>query len=211
MSQLLRLLPLVLVVLAGLLVPSPASAVRVGDLLDPVAGNPAQALADVEPDPEEYDPATRCLRTRRPGVERLIAWLDRHAEGVSWGTYRCELWGSGSASLHAEGRAIDWHLDSRDPRQRAAGTRLIRLLLAPDDAGTPHALARRMGVQELIWDCSYWGAGSPDFGPYAPCYGRDRTTRRRRVNATVGHLDHIHIGLSKAGAMARTSFWTVRR
>ena len=53
----------------------------------------------------------------------------------------------------------------REPRHRlasaaAAAAKLIELLLAPDKAGNQHALARRMGVEELIWDCSYWGAGA---------------------------------------------------
>ncbi len=30
---------------------------------------------------------------------------------------------------------------------------LFRLLLPPDANGNPQALARRTGVQELIWDC----------------------------------------------------------
>lgn len=200
--------PPVLVALAVLLVvASSASAFRLGDRSGLIRGNPAQALAHREPDTEVYDRATRCLRIRRPGVERMLRWLDRNAAGVSWGTYRCERWGRGSASLHAEGRAIDWHLDSRDARERAAGKRLIRLLLAPDSTGTPHALARRMGVQELIWDCSYWSAGSEEFSRYGPCYSRDRKRRRKRVNPTIAHMDHIHIGMTKAGAMGRTSFW----
>lgn len=206
MSRLLRMLSLALAVV--LVLAGTSSAFRLGDVpLAPVSGNPAHALVDLEPDEQTYEPATRCLRLRRPGVERLVRWLDRNAAGVSWGTYRCETWGRGSASLHAEGRAVDWHLDSRDPAQRAAGKKLIRLLLAPDTAGAPQALARRMGIQELIWDCSYWGAGSEEFRPYAPCHGKDGRTRRRRVDPTVGHLDHIHIGLTKAGAMGRTSFW----
>ena len=30
---------------------------------------------------------------------------------------------------------------------------------------------------------------------------------RRHVNTTVAHRDHVHIGMTKAGAKARTSFW----
>ncbi len=207
MPQFLKALPAAVSLTLLLATPTAAQAFRIGDLTDPLPDNPAQALAQREPDAERYDPATRCLRTRRPGVERMVKWLDRNADGVSWGTYRCELWGRGSASLHAEGRAIDWHLDSRNRQERAAGKRLIRLLLAPDAEGTPHALARRMGVQELIWDCSYWSAGSDEFGRYGACYGKNRRTRRKRVNPTVAHMDHIHIGLTKAGAMGRSSFW----
>ena len=90
---------------------------------------------------------------------------------------------------------------------RAAGRALIDLLLAPDRTGLPHALARRMGVEEIIWDCSYWGAGMDDFKPYSPCFN-ENGERRKHVDPTVGHLNHLHIGMSKAGAAKRTSFWT---
>jgi hypothetical protein len=62
---------------------------------------------------------------------------------------------------------------------RRAADKLIRLLLAPDRAGNPQALARRMGMEGLI----------------------DRT---------AAHQDHIHLGMTRAGAKRRTSFWTAR-
>lgn len=172
----------------------------------PVSGNPAEALVDTPIEDSEYDPATRCVLTPRPGVKAMVAWLQETQRGEYWGAYRCERWGKGSASLHAEGRAIDWHLDVADPEDKAAATRLIRLLLAPDSAGEPQALARRMGVEELIWDCSYWAAGMTEFKDYSPCFGRDGTPRKR-VDVTTAHRNHIHIGMTKAGAMGRTSFW----
>jgi hypothetical protein len=64
-----------------------------------------------------------------------------------------------------------------------------------------------MGVEEIIWDCSYWGAGMDDFEPYSPCFSKNGE-RRKHVDPTVGHLNHLHIGVSKAGAAKRTSFWT---
>ena len=199
--------PLLLALLALAVLAPGAQAIRIGPLTaEPVPHNPVERLATLDPDPEEYDPATHCSPAPRPGMTAFVAWLQRNSAGTSWGTYRCERWGKREASLHAEGRAVDWHLDSRNPAGRRAGKKLIALLLAPDSRGNQHALARRMGVQEIIWDCSYWGAGSPDFGPYGPCFGKDGT-RRKRVNATVGHLDHLHIGLSKAGAARRTSWW----
>ena len=191
---------------AVLLLPSPAGAFRLGGVLGPVPGNPAEALAALPADPEDYDPATRCSPEPRPGTVALVGWLARNADGSSWGTYRCERWGEGSASLHAENRAVDWHLDVGRPADRAAARRLVELLLAPDSVGNPHALARRMGVQEIIWDCSYWGAGMDEFRPYNACLNRNGDLRRR-VNRTVAHRDHLHIGLSRAGAARRTSFW----
>ena len=100
----------------------------------------------------------------------------------------------------------DWHLDVTRPDDRAAARRLVELLLAPDSLGNPRALARRMGVQEIIWDCSYWGAGKDEFRPYSACLSRNGDLRRR-VDRTVAHRDHLHIGLSRAGAAGRTSFW----
>jgi hypothetical protein len=154
-----------------------------------------------------YDPATHCTpHAKRPGMVALQRWLEANARGVSWGTYRCERWGKDSASLHAEGRALDWHLDRSNAADAREAQRLIRLLLAPDEAGDPQALARRMGLEEIIWDCGYWGAGMPDFRPYSVCFNKHGKARKH-VDVTLAHRDHIHFGLSKAGAAAQTSFW----
>ena len=40
-----------------------------------------------------------------------------------------------------------------------------------------------MGVEELIWDCEYWGAGMTEFSPYRVCYGK-RGKLKRNVNDT---------------------------
>ena len=179
-----------------------------------VAGNPADRLAATEIDPVEYDDARRCTpKASRPGVVALTAWLQHNAEGVFWGSYRCEKWGKGSASLHAENRAIDWHLDAFDRAEKAHAAKLIGMLLAPDAAGNPHALARRMGIQEIIWDCSYWGAHPPagmeQFKQYAPCFKKNGRPKPG-VDRTIAHRDHIHFGLTKAGAAGRTTFWQAR-
>ena len=186
-----------------------AHAFRLPEVLAPVAGNPAERLAGLAPDPIVYDGARRCDPNAKPGVVRFTRWLQRSAQGVFWGSYRCERWGEGSASLHAENRAVDWHLDASRPADKRAARSLIRLLLAPDSAGTPQALARRMGVEEIIWDCGYWGAGMAQARPYSPCLSK-RGKLRRKVDKTVAHRNHLHIGLTKAGAAKRTSFWTRR-
>jgi hypothetical protein len=173
----------------------------------PVAGNPADRMLEVPIEDSVYDPATHCTpHAKRPGMVALQRWLEANARGVSWGTYRCERWGKDSASLHAEGRALDWHLDLFNAADAREAQRLIRLLLAPDEAGNPQALARRMGLEEIIWDCGYWGAGMPDFRPYSVCFNKHGKARKH-VDVTLAHRDHIHFGLSKAGAAAQTSFW----
>jgi hypothetical protein len=168
--------------------------------------NPADELIDLPIEASVYDPATRCSPKPRPGMLALQAWLEENVRGVFWGSYRCEMWDKNEASLHAENRAIDWHLDAAVAADRRAAQGLIDLLLAPDAAGNEQALARRMGVEELIWDCEYWGAGMPDFQPYRPCYGK-RGNLRKNMNKTAAHRDHIHIGMTRAGAAGKTSFW----
>jgi hypothetical protein len=202
-------LSLLLALLAALALPAAAVArdhPHVPQPTPPVAGNPADELRGEPIEDAVYDPARRCKPRKRAGIAAMQAWLEGNVRGVFWGSYRCEKWGKDSASLHAENRAIDWHLDAGSRADRRAAMRLVTLLLAPDAAGNPQALARRMGVQELIWDCGYWGAGMTDFRPYSVCFTR-KGKPRRKVDKTAAHRDHVHIGMTKAGARADTSFW----
>ena len=204
-----RRLVLLTLALAVLIAPA-AHAFRLPTQPTVIPNNPANRFTRIAIDPIEYDSASRCTpKAARPGVDVFVAWLQRNAQGVFWGSYRCEKWGKGSASLHAEKRAVDWHLDVYDKADKAHAKWLIELLLAPDTLGNPQALARRMGVQEIIWDCSYWGAGMSDFKQYSPCFTRGGKPNKR-VDRTTAHRDHIHFGLSKAGAAGRTTFWRVR-
>jgi hypothetical protein len=168
--------------------------------------NPADELTHLPIEASVYDPATKCDDKPRRGVVKLQRWLEENVRGVFWGSYRCEKWGKHEASLHAENRAIDWHLDAGSRADRRAADRLIELLLATDAVGNAQALARRMRVEELIWDCQYWAAGMPEFQPYPACYGK-RGKLREHVDTTVAHRDHVHIGMTKAGAAGKTSFW----
>ncbi len=105
-----------------------------------------------------------------------------------------------------EGRALDWHLDAAVPVQRRAARNLIRMLLARDREGHHSALARRMGVQGLIFDCRSWWAGSEGLGRYAYCFTRSGK-RGRHLDPAQAHRNHVHIDLNWAGALRRTSFW----
>jgi hypothetical protein len=198
-----------LAVVLGLCAPAAAHGYSWPVAYTSVAHNPADALTNLPLEDAEYDAATHCTKAPKPGMTALVSWLGRNAKGVFWGTYRCEKWGPKSASLHAEGRAVDWHLDVDVPADRREAERLIALFLAPDRLGQPQALARRMGVEEIIWDCGYWGAGMTQFRPYSPCLSK-RGKLRRGVDKTIAHRDHLHIGLTKAGAAKRTSFWIPR-
>jgi len=103
-----------------------------------------------------YDYAKRCLSHPQPGTLALQSWLEDNWRGVSWGIMRCEKLSPHNYSLHSEGRAIDWHLDAGVPAEYHAAMRLIDMLLATDEDGNEAALARRMGVQGLIFNCRQW-------------------------------------------------------
>jgi hypothetical protein len=171
----------------------------------PVKGNPADKLVDRPIDDYAYDHAEDCRKRPAKGTEALAAWLSANAGGSSWGIMRCERWGKGRASLHAEGRALDWHLNVRNRADKREAERIIKLLLAPDRNGNRHALARRMGVQEIIWNCRSWFSGGDSLRLYSPCY--DSKGRRKKIDETTAHRDHIHFGLNWRGAKKRTTFW----
>jgi hypothetical protein len=204
-------------------------------LAAPAAGgvaNPAERLAHLPLDPAAYDRAEGCLHNAQPGTRALEAWLRAtRPRGASWGTETCRRipvsrrrlddWRRcrrerepgeecpkprASWSLHAEGRALDWHLDAADKADRAEAKRLVTLLLAPDSVGSPNALARRMGLQEIIWNCRAWFAGGEGMRPYSVCLDSDGR-RRRDVDRTLAHRDHIHLGLNWRGARKRASYW----
>jgi hypothetical protein len=172
-----------------------------------LGANPANhpKLIDKPIDDFAYDSARRCRPGARPGAAALARWIERHTRGELWGIYRCEKWGKHSASVHAEGRAIDYRLDAGVPGERRAAMRLIRLFLEEDRNGNEVALARRMGVQGLIFNCRAWYGGS-DLDRYSACF-KGNGKRDPDVDRTTAHKDHVHIELNWKGARKKTSFW----
>jgi hypothetical protein len=167
--------------------------------------NPADRLLRVPVDELRYEHARGCRRSMSKGALALSKWLARNTRGEYWGGVRCERLGRSSFSMHAEGRAVDWHLDARVPADRREGRRLLGLLFGVDSQGNENALARRMGIIEAIWDCRYhgfWMTGG-ESKRYSPCSGR----KGRSVDPTTAHRDHIHLSLSWSGARMRTSYW----
>lgn len=165
----------------------------------PNPANDPRLLNEPIEDPT-YDHAQKCGPRSTPGIRLLTGWLGRRTPGESWGVYRCERLDADSRSLHSEGRAIDWRLDSKNKRERRSANFLIKRLIATDELGNTNALARRMGVQEVIFNCRSWFSGSDGLGRYDAC-------NRKGVDRTTAHKDHVHIGLNRQGAKAKTSFW----
>jgi hypothetical protein len=199
-----RLLALAALVFAFALA-LPAQAGATVNVFRTVAGNPADKLDDLQIDDFQYDYAKSCRRNPTPGILALQSWLGKNAGGSFWGNMRCEKLSKKNYSLHSEGRALDWHLDVHNARDRREADRILSLLLAPDKLGNPHALARRMGIQELIWNCTSWWSGSETMGRYSLCY--DSKGKRRKIDDTSAHRNHIHFGLNWAGARKQSSFW----
>jgi hypothetical protein len=141
-----------------------------------------------------YEPQRTCDPTAKPGTRALAATLLRDYKGSrNLGIVRgCSV---GARSEHKEGRAFDWGVNITKPAEKAEAEAFIGALLATDAAGNKAALARRMGVMYVIWDKKIWSAyrAADGWRPY---------------NGASAHRDHVHISLSWAGAMGRTSFWS---
>lgn len=177
-----------------------------------LGSNPAdhKPLVDEPIEDYQYDPAERCAKHVPPGTKAMVEWLERNTDGELWGIGRCEKLSPGNFSLHAENRAIDWHMDARDGDMRRQAMRLIKKrFLGTDRRGNDNALARRMGVQGLIYDCRAWWSGPGGLEDYSYCF-RDNGKRNKNVDPTAAHVDHIHIELNLPGSRKQTSFWRGR-
>lgn len=162
-------------------VPQPASAAPpapdFGPAVDPYASNVPQSTCDTSPKPGTVDFMNLVLRAY-PGTGDL---------GIS------RPCAAGGVSEHKEGRAWDWAVDVNT--QAHLANDLLNWLLATDRHGNPHALARRFGIQYIIWNRRIWGAYAADQG-WRPYTGDNP------------HTDHVHFTFSWAGANRATSWWS---
>ena len=83
---------------------------------------------------------------------------------------------------------------------------LIKTFIERDQNGNTTALARRMGVQGIIFDSKAWWAGQTELGRYSYCFN-ESGKKKKNLDPTQAHIDHIHLELNKPGAAKRTSFW----
>ena len=140
-----------------------------------------------------YEAPEDCLTTEQPGVKEFRSLLQDRYGANSGGILRaCHI---GGPSDHKEGRAYDWMLDANDAADRAKADEVLDWLLATDEHGNAHAMARRLGISYIIWDHEWWASWRPNDGwrPYTGAHPHD---------------DHIHFSFSWAGAKQETSFWT---
>jgi len=159
--------------------------------------------ADIE-DLATYVPQVSCDPVAKPGVLALGRLLTGTYPGTGYVvSHPCGQ--DTIASEHVDGRALDWQVSTRVPAQKAEADLVLNWLLATDAAGRPFANARRLGVTYVIWDDRIWGAYNPMSGwrAYSTCAAHPEA-----ASDAVCHRDRLHISLSWAGAMARTSFFS---
>jgi hypothetical protein len=136
-----------------------------------------------------YEPQVSCDPRSKPGVVAFGALMTARYKAGAMGTYRpCQ----GDISEHYESRALDWMLSVNNPAQKAIANSVTAWLSANNGA-----MARRFGINYIIWNRRIWGA-------YAPAQGW------AAYRGAVPHTDHVHFSFSWDGAMRRTSWWTGR-
>jgi hypothetical protein len=143
-----------------------------------------------------YVGQTTCDPTPKPGVvgfrDLLQAEYGRNDLGIG------RACGSGGTSEHKEGRALDYPFNAFDSAQLAQANDLLNWLLATDQHGNAHALARRFGVMYIIWNHRIWRAYEASSG-------------WQSYSGASPHTDHVHVSFSWAGARKQTTWWTAAR
>ena len=137
----------------------------------------------------KYQEGYRCLSGNLPGPVAFAKLLNSHYGTHVYGINRT------CAAEHGEGRALDWMVNANTADGLALGNAITRWLSAPDAQGRPGAMARRFGINDLIWNRQMWRAYDPGRG-WAPYSG------------VSPHTDHIHTSFTWDGAYQQTSWWT---
>ncbi len=136
-----------------------------------------------------YQAGTRCLTKALPGPVDFARLLNAHYGTHVYGILRpC-------AAEHGEGRALDWMVNANTKSGLALGNAITSWLTAKDAQGQPGAMARRFGINYIIWNRHMWRSYDPGRG-WAPYTG------------SSPHTDHIHISFTWDGAYEQTSWWT---
>jgi hypothetical protein len=188
------------VLIAATLVP----AVAVASATAPVpAPRSFGAVADTFP---RYEPENTCSPTEKVGAKKLRKLLAR-TYGSSIGSYTVRPC-SGADSGHEEGRAVDWMTNKKVPAQKAMAKAFIKWLKATDSYGNTYAMARRLGVEYVIWNNRMWRTYDPGRGAteYDKCLHKKKKGKAAWANAC--HRTHVHISLSWDGAYKRTSYFS---
>jgi hypothetical protein len=186
------------------------SATLVGSLM----GAPAQAVAPVPTAsvalPADLDRAsfyeaqTLCDPVARPGT---LALQDLLLATYGPATIYIPRGCTSSTSEHFDGRALDWMRNARVPAEKEMADAFVDWLLAPAADGTPHEMARRMGIMYIIWNNRMIRMYDPGRGwtDYRSCLS---SANAGTSMDTSCHRNHVHLSMSWDGAAGITSWWT---
>lgn len=167
-------------------------------------GSAQAAEAPVEPY-ATYQPQSVCSSWDKPGTKTLARWMVA-SFGGAYGSISRPCAG-GSVSEHKEGRAFDWTLDAYSSPDRDRALRFLRSIFATGPTGERAELARRMGVMYVIWNDRIYAAYD-QFAARAYLSSSCKTTST--CSKTLRHRDHMHVSLTRAGGLARTSWYAGR-
>ena len=146
--------------------------------------SPVTLPSAVDP-PARYIPQSACWPTDKAGSVKLRDLLrTTYKVGGGGGISRSCKEG---VSEHSDGRAIDWMVDVKVVKEKAAAADFIAWATADDGRN-----ARRLGIMYIIYNKKIWSIYRVKDG----------------WRTSSGHTDHVHISLSWAGARGNTSFWT---
>lgn len=177
------------------LLPAPAVAAAV-----PVPA--PKAFGAVADDFPHWEPESGCSPTQKPGAKALRTLLRRTYGTIASNTVRaCTSADSG----HEEGRAVDWMTSVRVPEQKAMAEAFLSWLLDTDSYGNTFAMARRLGVQYVIWNNRMFRLYDTARGwtEYSGCLAKKK---RKRAYDNTCHRTHVHISLTWDGAYKRSSY-----
>ncbi|MGZ4589162.1 MAG: hypothetical protein ACXV2I_00020 [Actinomycetes bacterium] len=164
----------------------------------------AKTFRPVADDPPRAERESSCSPTEKPGAFALRTLLRRtYGTKIASNTVRkCTAADSG----HEEGRAVDWMTSVRVPEQRAMAEAFIGWLQATDQFFNPYAMARRLGVEYIIWNNRIWRTYDPGRGwtQYGGCLAKKKAAKKFD---TACHRNHVHVSLSWDGAYNRTSYF----
>lgn len=127
-----------------------------------------------------------CDPNDKPGMVAFANLVSAHYSRPTWYGSRACI--NGNWSQHYEGRAMDWRMDAYNPADKAIGDAVAQWLSANNGE-----VARRFGVQSIIWNRKSWYLYKP--GAW------------ENYTGASPHTDHVHISFSWDGAMGRTSWW----
>jgi hypothetical protein len=151
-----------------------------------------------------YEAQNVCDPTPRPGALALRDLLIRtYGAATIYLGRTC----TSSTSEHFDGRAVDWMRDSRVPAQKEMADSFVDWLLAPAADGTPHAMARRLGIMYMIWNNRMIRMYDPGRGwtDYRSCMAPSNSAPALDTGC---HRNHVHLSMSWDGAGAVTSWWS---